>query len=891
MKHIANPSRIFWFVTLPQTLLAAAFIAALAHRMDPVVFLSLILCAATNAAFTLYAVLRRKQPAVDKPASIALIVCCCLTLAAYGLLPGGTPLFRGFISLRLTALLLGGITGLYAVLALTKAITPRADTERYIIALAALPFVWFLAFNIATGVRIQTAAIILIVTGAFIAVFLLARIASVRGAEALAAAGARKAGPIVFSIILSIALPLIGLSLNVSMGNLFGNFSSPWFFVVPIVNGVLLLVPPPSDKRLRLLRFILLSAALPYFVYFFVVFVPFIPIGFIGLLYVVGILLFAPTGALTMQIIELIRESRQLPALWGGKRTALSFITALLLLPACLLTGVIGDRRNLKNAATYLETSAAVSGEAVDIPRLERTLNNATAKWEISRSLFADFETVSNTPFLSAAYSALVLNGKAMKDSDIGRLRRLFFDAPDTPEDAPAGLTINGHVLSDVSLTDAATETVYDAAIGASRTWVHLTLQGDDRPNCEYVALFTLPEGAYISDYYLDVGPDRKYGILADERAAMSVYTDIVRVKRDPGVIHYTGDRQLELRVFPFSYGEIRGTGFEVIHSQSFDLSLSGRTIPLRAINAPEEVPFQGGVLVSAALKRTLPKTDARKLAYYFIVDSSANSLVDYQVSLIKDYAAMAGIHDAEVIFASYNLNRASLSSVKNTAVTPQCGFNLALAIKTILTENGDDTVPVILFASSNPAGAILPEHCSLLAKRFPDSPCYYRLRDDLMLIPYAFDGNDVQPPVTEPVFVPLRAYHDSYVRDDGQSEIVPLNDTEDFTLIGNQYADALALDIALRSHPSMDVHTSLTMLRASFRAHVLTQQSAFIVVETPEQEAALWEAQEALMEQDSAMARETLDEPPMHLMLLSTAGLALIGLLLRRRRQRTSGR
>ena len=883
-----SSNSILLFVTLPQLLLTGALIASLTSRAHSGALLILVVSAVVTVISAVYTIARRKQP--NGAVWIALTVLSCFMLSASTLLLDGAAAFGEFLSPRLIALLLCGIMALYAVFALAQALAPKIDAGRYILTLTALPFAWFLLFNLAVGIRLTILAMILIVAGALVAVFLVIRIVIARGAEALATSGTQKIGLKVLFSIFSIALPLIGLALNASARNLLGDFSGPWFFFIPVLNGILLLLPPFSDKRLALLRFFLLSAALSYFVYFFVVFVPYLPLGIYALVYVVGVLLFAPAGALVMQIVELNRDRKRLTPLWGGARMALFFVLALLLIPVCLLTGVVGDRQNLENAMSYLETGEAVSGKSVDVNRLRRTLDNAPGTIEVNRDAFFSFNTVNNTPFLSSAYSALVLNGKVMRSNEINRLRRLFFDQTDNRESGQgvsAGLTVNENGVTDVRLTGVTTETIHDAEIGADRTWVNLTLQGSGRENSEYVALFTLPDGAYISDYYLDVGSERKYGILADERAAMAVYESIVRVGKDPGVIRYLSDRQLELRVFPFPFAgsSIRQTGFEIIHSQSFEFTLDRQTIAVESRNAPDKVRFQGGILLSGALKQTLPKAAGREPSYYFIVDSSKNSLISYQISLIEDFASMNHIEEAQVIFTSYHLTQVPLKEIRAVSATPRYGFNLALAVKKILLENGDDTVPVILFTSSNPAGAVLPEHSSWPAKRFPESPYYYWLRDELTLTPYAFEDNRTGDPVTEPVLMSLRSYDGAYVRDDTHSEIVPLPDAERFTVTGNQYTDALALDTALRSRSSMDAQTSLTMLRAGFRTRILTRQTAFIVVETSAQEAEIWKAQELLLQQDSTAARETLDEPPMLPMITMVVIFACIVLLMRRPR------
>jgi hypothetical protein len=894
MKSIDQPLRILWFVTLPLTLLAVALVTLLARSPHTGALWMLIISAAVNISFTAYAIIRRQQPATGKFVMISLAAACCLTIAAAALLLDDAALLSGAISLRLAALLLCAVPALYAALALTKAFAPRAEPGKYILGLVALPLAWFLAFNIFTGVRLQTVAMILIIGGAFSAVFLLGRVVSQRSAKPLLPEGRRKRRWIVLYAIFSVALPLTGLMLNLAMGNLFGDFSDPAFYIIPVVNSALLLLPPFADKRLRLLRFFLLSASLVYFIYFFVVFIPFMPIGFLGLIYVVGVLLFAPAGALAMQIIELLREWRQLRPLCGGGRVLAVLLSALLLIPACMLTSYIGDRQNLENATSYLETSEVPSNEPVDLARLERALSSSTGTFEISRDIFAEFTSANNTPLISAAYSALVLNGKVMRDGDIDRLRQLFFDEYESDpwdETVADGLTVNGQAPTNVRLTDIRTETAVDATTGVSRTFVHLTLENPKNSwGDEYVTLFSLPEGAYVSDYYLDVGVTRKQGILADARAAMSVYDDIVRIQQqDPGMLRYIGDSQLELRVFPFSDGETRQTGFEIIHTQPLSLTLDGQTVDISAANTPDEVIFSGGTLVSAAMKQKLPQAKTRPFSYWFIVDSSAHSDVGYQLSLIEDYASMSGINDARVIFASYDLKQTTLTDARSVHVVPHSGFNLALAVKQALTENDSDTVPIILFTSGNPAVALYPAHSAWLAKRFPESPYYYRLRDDLRLTPYAFGSNDTDRALDTPAVFTLRLYGDTFVRDDGQSEIVPSGEGGEFSLSGNQYTDALALNTALRSNPSMSTAVSLKLLRASFRTHVLTPQTSFIVVETAAQEADLWEVQEQLLERDSAIAaRETLDEPPLLICLLAVAAISAAALLVRRSKKKS---
>ena len=172
MKNIDKPSRVFWFVTLPQTLLEIGLIALLAVRPHTGAFWVLIISAVANSAFTILAIWRRKLClSIGNAALIALTATGFVLLSASALLLDDASLFG--LSLRLAALILNIVTALYAVFALAKSLKPKTDAGGRLIALVALPFLWFFAFNVATGIRLETAAIILIVAGALAAVFLL----------------------------------------------------------------------------------------------------------------------------------------------------------------------------------------------------------------------------------------------------------------------------------------------------------------------------------------------------------------------------------------------------------------------------------------------------------------------------------------------------------------------------------------------------------------------------------------------------------------------------------------------------------------------------------------------------------------------------------------------
>ncbi len=99
-----------------------------------------------------------------------------------------------------------------------------------------------------------------------------------------------------------------------------------------------------------------------------------------------------------------------------------------------------------------------------------------------------------------------------------------------------------------------------------------------------------------------------------------------------------------------------------------------------------------------------------------------------------------------------------------------------------------------------------------------------------------------------------------------------------DFTSSGNQYRDAVPLEVLQRNHLMLANTTSLDMVRASFRTRTLTPQTAFIVVETIQQEKELLHLQEQLLNNKLETPIVTLDEPSlivcMLLIILLVVGL-----------------
>jgi len=90
-----------------------------------------------------------------------------------------------------------------------------------------------------------------------------------------------------WKIPIAIVLPLVGLSVNnghlfnnfgSSESGIFGDFNNAWFYILAVINGILICLPNLENKIYRLFLFIGRSVTFAYTFYFFLVFLPFFAI-------------------------------------------------------------------------------------------------------------------------------------------------------------------------------------------------------------------------------------------------------------------------------------------------------------------------------------------------------------------------------------------------------------------------------------------------------------------------------------------------------------------------------------------------------------------------------------------------------------------------------------
>ena len=660
----------------------------------------------------------------------------------------------------------------------------------------------------------------------------------------------------IFVLIVAVVMPVAGLMLNNGFdvrdnnGGIFGDFSNIWFYIIAVSNGLVLLLDIKDDRR-SLLLFYLKIVGFAYISYFALIFVPYVPFGVIGLIfYGLGIFAFVPAAVFVIEILQILQDIKILKTKYMTRVVA-AIVLGAVTIPAALAINFAMDKINFNKALTYLSADSQKT-PAVNIARLDATLGHIShvlGAREANRGILG---SGSDIPIISKVYQTVVFDDKIISPDTARRLNQIFFGKID---DEP--IDSGNDQFQNVNLSKFGTSSDFDESIGVYKTWVDLEIKNDSgRALSEYRTEFLLPEGCFVKDYYLYVGQERKQGILADRRAALITYENIIRTPKDPGIIYFKNDNTIELRVYPFGANQTRKTGFQVWHSQNEIIIIDGKEIHLTAKNSTAEPMDMPGIsFVPASCKKNL-KQHERTPKYYFVIDASGGSPFDEHLKKVQDFVNCHKITDAEIYAASYKVYDANQSAVKCEG-----GFNLPIAMEKIFKEyeKSDLWFPVIIAVSDNINKA--PDfQKSNMAKQFPESEYYYNLGYDLSLTPYSFSDGKRHDIVKTPIISKALDYNGFAVADNGKSEIVLTGDFGGYT--ADEYQNAFIL-YGKNTTYTDDGDTQTELVRDSFRQRVLTKHTSFTVLETKEQENSLLELQAKFLSGDkNAAPAVMMDEP-----------------------------
>ncbi len=670
--------------------------------------------------------------------------------------------------------------------------------------------------------------------------------------------------------LVTILLPVICLLLNTATGNMFGDLNYIWFYIIAILNGVLFLIPDSGDKNYRLLLFYLKSVGLTYILYFSLIFMPVIPFGLLGIiLFGLGLLTFTPFFILFLQTKRLLLEYKLLKQYFEKSKIILVFVLGLITLPAILPLTTIGDKTNLYNALNYVQNDSY--SENINIPRLNKTLK-LLKRGSSNFDFFNINHRYTSTPIISALYSNMILGDKTFSNEVVTLFNNLFLDQNYNNSDIQNELRPTNIKLNKINTT-----TTFDTESNAYRTWINLVLYNPtDRNFQEYTTQFELPEAVYVTDYYLYVFDEKKYGMLVDDRAAVQLYNRIVNSKKDPGLIRYIDENIIELKVFPFSEGEIRRTGFEIIHREPVKLTIDNKVVKIDCEPINYEMVFDVGEILTAQRKEHLSKATPRTPKYYFVLDSSKDSNLKENISLAKEYVEKNNIKDAQAVFTSYKIEQHPLENANKVRFKREGGFNLNLAVKNILNQDLENEFPIIVVVSNDILNSLLSKNIAKYYYKYPESLYYYSLNSDMKLTPYYYRSNKFAIGLYEvdtPVIENLLNYNGGFARDNGKTELVLVDTNYDNYVIKHENQYIAGSKLELMSRLSVQTNKDLVdIVKSSFKARVLTPYTAFMVVETKEQEEQLLKIQDNLLNNTNVEGQKlitTMNEPKIEILII----------------------
>ncbi len=549
---------------------------------------------------------------------------------------------------------------------------------------AGIPLLWYITLHLGRGMWIRhlpgTLILLMVAGSSLICLTGILRIITLLFTWAL-----RKGqiGQSILIALVSIIAPIGGLLLNRSMP-FPANFQIWPVYVLTILNGLALTMPKLNHPKIDRSVWLLQCALFPFTLYFFAVFLPYLPLAAIAIIAAgAGFLVLSPTA---LFVIHLRRLHQGLPS---GKPAIIGILFALIL-PVYAQVEMMIDRAVLHQAIDYVYS-----------PDLKNTGRFKGNRHALRRSLMRlqGVKAGVHLPFLTEWYNQVVLDGLVLNDEKMNHLHFTFFGEPlpaidQIPESIFGGRSRRSNFgvrtappPKNAVLQNVTHSTTTDPANG-TRTLVKLELHNPSNTQSEFATTIQIPEGVFVSGYWLLVGEDRVPGQIFEKKTAMWIYRMIRDAsRRDPGLLTYLSPNQLSLRVFPFAAREKRITEIEFLSPPGYFPEIrigkeiiSGK-IHKKYIAIAKSDDDQQSLFVSAEAAAAIPPT-TREPYFHFIVDRSITGLTAREaIASMKEVAAkFPQIKEFTIALANYEFidaapNRQPLTSLGKNSVSDLIDF------------------------------------------------------------------------------------------------------------------------------------------------------------------------------------------------------------------------
>jgi hypothetical protein len=750
------------------------------------------------------------------------------------------------------------------------------------------------------------AMLILVITATLVFLFFL-----IRGVFILATkkAEAWQKYQLAWKIPIAIVLPLIGLAVNnghlfnnfgPSDSGIFGDFNNAWFYILAIVNGILVCLPNLENKLYRLLVFIGRSITFAYTFYFFLVFLPFLPLSVIAIIAIgTGFLMLSPLLLFVIHINELSKDFTYLKIQLSKKLIIGISLLAFLVIPAFITATYLKDKRVLNETLSYLYSPDYSKQYDIDKVSLQKTLNVIKSHKDHRDSRGGIFG--NGIPYLSSYFNWLVMDNLTLSDSKINTIEKIFFGTPSfelRPE----------NILNDnVQISNISTNSTYDKSQNAWKSWIDLEITNKSGNTwfSEYATTIALPEGCWISDYYLYVGDIKEPGILAEKKSAMWIFSQIRNENRDPGILYYLTGNKVAFRVFPFAKDEVRKTGIEFLHKEPITLNIDNNIVELgnKEETIYENIETDNIAYVSVQQKQTLNAVK-REPYFHFLVDVSKNhnsnstyfiKRIEQVIEANQPLSAIAKISFVNSYVTTTTIDKDWRELYKNQSF--EGGFNLDRAIRTTLINAYQDkskTYPVIIVVTDSIQNAVLDKDFADLKFTFPESDLFFNLDEKGNFRGHSLIENPIKElPETkrECMFCEtvleykLSDNSSAFLPNNNEPSIILKKDITELTeteIKEKNWQSALTMQGQWTSqilHPEKSDKEWLNLVKYSFVSKVMTPVTSYLVVENEAQKAMLKKKQEQVLSGNKSLDlgedTQRMSEPSL-ILLTILLGLAI---------------
>ncbi len=725
---------------------------------------------------------------------------------------------------------------------------------------------------------------------------------------------------LIWKIPITIIFPLFGLIINnhgfptsfftEDNAGIFGNFNNIWFYILALANGILLCLPEFKNKRNRLFLFIGRNITFAYTLYFFLVFLPFLPLSVFAIIGIgSGFLMLAPLVLFIIHANELSKDVRHLKT-WISKKLIITIsVLGFLVIPTFITLSYLKDKHVLNETLAYLYSPDYSKKYDIDKKSLQKTLNVINGHKNYRNG--QDMVMFSHKkPYLSSYFNWLVMDNLTLSDKKINFIERIFFG--ETSFELPPERMWKDHV----EITHISSNSTYDKTQQAWKTWVDLEITNKNKHGgfAEYATTIDLPDGCWISDYYLYVGDKKEYGILAEKKAAMWIFSQIRNENKDPGILHYLTGNKVAFKVFPFSKNEVRKTGIEFLHKEPLQLTIDNHTINLgnqQAQNQFKNIETENIIYVSSQEKQALQKVK-RKPYFHFLIDAStgkkshATDFIERIEKVLNTHKPL--VENAKVSFVNTYVNTTSLDEnweeqYKNQPF--EGGFYLDRAIRQTLFDaykNTSKTYPIMVVVTDSIQQAILEKDFADLKFTFPENNLFFNLDENGMLQEHSLIKNptkQLSKTHRECMFCDtVLAYKlpngsIAYLPNNNQPSIVLKKDIFDVTekdIKEKNWLSALTMQgqwLSQILHPETSDKGWLNLVKYSFISKIMTPLTSYLVVENEAQKAMLKKKQKQVLSGNKSLDlgedTQRMSEP--HLLWL----IVLFGIILwfRKRKKR----